>query len=85
MKKIFIPLFVIAALSITSCRKDRTCSCTVIETSGSNSTTSTETHVYGHTTNREATSQCLTRTETTIQTVGNISYTIVDAYTCKLN
>jgi hypothetical protein len=85
MKKIFIPLFVIATLSITSCRKDRSCTCTVTSTSGSSSTVSTEVKSMGHVTKREATSSCLSRTETSTQTFGNTSYTFVDAYSCKLN
>ena len=53
MKKIFIPLFVIAAsLSITSCHKERTCTCnnTTVSTFGSSSTTTTDTDVsaWGH-------------------------------------
>lgn len=83
MKKIFIPLFVIAALSITSCRKDRACTCTVTSSivGGSTSTTGTEVHTMGHVTKREATSNCLSRKES--QVSGTVTFE--DVYDCKLN
>ncbi|MBA3680827.1 MAG: hypothetical protein H0W73_06625 [Bacteroidetes bacterium] len=86
MKKIFIPLFVIAAsLSITSCHKERTCTCTstTVTTFGSSSTTSTSSDVntWGHASKHEAASACISK-KTTSNFTGGSSETTED---CKLN
>jgi hypothetical protein len=43
MKKITLFAFAIAALSLASCKKDRTCECTYTSTSGSSSVTTSST------------------------------------------
>ncbi len=85
MKKIFIPLFVIAALSITSCRKSRTCTCTTTSTTNGTGSTSTSVDVYGHVTKREATSNCLSRKWTQTSTFGNTTYTTDNVEDCKVS
>jgi hypothetical protein len=86
MKKIFIPLFVIAAsLSITSCHKERTCTCTntTVTTFGSTSVTTTDTDVttWGHASKHEAQSGCISGKRTTPFT-GGTTETTAD---CKLD
>ena len=85
MKKIFIPLFVIATLSITSCHKSRTCTCTNTTTftsgSSSSTSTSTDTDVYGHATKHEASVNCVSGKATTSTSGGSI-VTVSD---CKLS
>lgn len=86
MKKIFIPLFVIAAsLSITSCHKSRTCTCTstTVTTFGSSSTTSTSSSVntWDNASKHEAGSSCISSKSTTSFTGGS-SETTDD---CKLS
>ncbi len=85
MKKIFIPLFVIAALSITSCRKSRTCTCTTTSTSNGVGATSTNVRVWGHVTKREATAGCLSKKWTQTTTSGNNTYTVDNVDDCKVS
>ena len=85
MKKIFIPLFVIAALSITSCRKSRTCTCTVTSTTNGTGSSGPVVDVYGHVTKREASAQCLSKKYTTTQVQGNVTYTTDNVEDCKVS
>jgi exo-beta-1,3-glucanase (GH17 family) len=86
MKKIFLPLLVIAAsLSITSCHKERTCTCnyTTVSTFGSTSQTTTSSSVdtWENASKHEAGSNCISSKSTTSFTGGS-SETTGD---CKLN
>ncbi len=85
MKKIFIPLFVIAALSITSCRKSRTCTCTTTSTSSGVGSTSTSVDVYGHDTKRETTAKCLSKKWTQTTTFGSNTYITENVEDCKVS
>jgi hypothetical protein len=83
MKKVYFPLMIVAALSLASCHKARTCTCTVTSTSsfGSGSSTSTSVDTWERATKHEAGSRCMSRTEVTTVTGGSFT----DTYDCKLN
>lgn len=86
MKKIFLPLLVVAAsLSITSCHKSRTCTCTntTVTTFGSSSTTSTSSSVdtWERASKHEANVSCMS-TKSTTSFTGGSSETTAD---CKLS
>jgi hypothetical protein len=54
MKKIILFSITIFALFTTSCRKERTCNCTVTEATGSTTTTYSYSYTQGHATKSEA-------------------------------
>jgi hypothetical protein len=85
MKKVYIPLMIVAALSLASCHKARTCTCTVTSTSsfGGGSSTSTDVSTWEKATKHEAVGhgKCISRTEVTTVTGGSFT----DTYDCKLN
>lgn len=49
MKKFIIPVIAIAAISLASCKKERTCTCTITPDGGSSYTT---TEMVGHATKK---------------------------------
>ncbi|MBL7919201.1 MAG: hypothetical protein JNJ40_02740 [Bacteroidia bacterium] len=82
MKKIFLPLLVVAAsLSITSCHKERTCTCTTTSTVAGTSTTTTSVDSWSHATKHEAAAACVSKKWTS--TFGTVSVENVDD--CKLD
>lgn len=62
MKKSILFVAAIAALSFTSCKKDRTCTCTTSNTNNSLSTTTTIT--YTKSMKRDARLQCMSSKRT---------------------
>lgn len=83
MKKVFIPLMLVAIVSLSSCHKARTCTCTVTSTNSfsSASSTSTEIQTWENASKHEANSACASRTEVTTVTGGSFT----DTYDCKLD
>ena len=83
MKKIIFPILAVIIISATSCRKDRTCTCTTVSTSGGVSATSTDIQTRSASTKRvaKATTNCYSNKYT--QASGNSSYEVVT--TCKLS
>lgn len=88
MKKITLFAFAVAALSLASCKKDRTCSCTQtdVTTSGGVSSTSTSSDVTVMTKVSKGTARanCLTTKVSYSQTYGGVSYTTVSDNVCTL-
>ena len=73
---------IVAALSLASCHKARTCTCTVTSTSSlGGSSTYTDVDTWERASKHEAASMCMSRTEVTTFTGG----TNTDTYDCKLN
>lgn len=84
MKKVYIPLLmIVAALSLSSCHKSRSCTCTVTYTDsfGSPAYTTTEVDTWENASKHEASSRCLSRTEVKTVTGG----TDTEVHDCKLN
>jgi hypothetical protein len=62
MKKIILFVSVVSAISLASCTKDRTCTCTTVTNPGGNSTTSAVTYTKAR--KGDAMSHCLNATST---------------------
>lgn len=86
MKKYILPLFVIASLSLASCRKDRTCDCDVTYTTNGSGSSGTSSQMVGHSTKREAKriSDCYSYTETESETIMGTVYNYETKVECKL-
>jgi len=54
MKKYILPIAIIAAVSLSSCRKERTCSCTTTTTTNGSGSSGSSKNTVGHATKREA-------------------------------
>ena len=72
MKKIILLSVAVAAFSLSSCRKDRTCTCTTTDISSGTTDVSSTVQLVGHATSREAKkeSNCYS-TQSTITESGN--------------
>ena len=80
MKKVLF-IAVVAVVSLTSCKKDRVCTCTVVSTTGTTSTTSTEVTTMYKVTKGDARRNCIG--SQTATTSGSITIT-GDKTTCTL-
>ncbi len=83
MKKVYIPLMIVAVISLASCHKTRTCTCTKTTTysTGGSTPSSTEVDTWERATKHEASTQCMSRDEVVTYTGGSSTTT----YDCKLN
>jgi len=79
MKKSLIFLGVVAAFSLTSCKKDRTCSC-VYTSTVPGSTSSTDTWVMSEVSKKSAKVNCVSAKQD--YTVAGTTYT--DTRTCEI-
>ncbi len=88
MKKITLFAFAVAALSLASCKKDRTCQCTYTQTGTTNVTSHTEDITYTKIKKADAKYNCdkSTVNSTSTQTNGNVTTTTSSSYVsnCKL-
>ncbi len=94
MKKIILTVFV-AGLALTSCKKDRTCTCTITQVSSTDNgvtqpvSTGSETNVMKYTKVTKKGAGCVggERTETSTETRGGTTHTMVDVSKadCKLD
>ncbi len=82
MKKIILSTLVIAALATTSCRKDRTCTCEYVSSSGSVSVTSKDVTTVSKQTKRVARVQ--TGCVNSLQTSTNNNVTTTFESKCEL-
>jgi hypothetical protein len=78
MKKVYIPLAIVAVISLSSCHKSRTCTCTITDSAGT--PTETQVDTWERASKHEAASRCVSRTETYSSAAG---YT--KTYDCKLS
>jgi hypothetical protein len=87
MKKIILfAVTAFAVVSMSSCKKTRTCTCTDTFTDASGSTTSTYSAVITKITKKGAAQGvCASTTTTNTQTLGGVSYTSTDVVTCTIN
>ncbi len=84
MKKTALFVAVIAALSLASCKKDRTCTCTTVESDGTNSTTSTQVYTVKDAKKGDAKKMCIDQTSSNTTTFGGMSVTYTQTRTCEL-
>lgn len=84
MKKATFFIAAVSALSIVSCKKDRTCSCTTVNSSGSSSTTTTQDITIIDASKSDAKKACIDRTSTDTYTFGGVSTTYTSTTTCEL-
>ncbi|MES2681352.1 MAG: hypothetical protein V4635_15765 [Bacteroidota bacterium] len=84
MKKYILPIAVIALLS--SCRKDRTCTCTYTQTTNGTGYSGTGAQVVGHSTKREAKriADCYSYKQTETETIKGTVYVTETVAECKL-
>jgi len=87
MKKYIFPIAVIASLSLASCRKDRTCSCTSTQTTNGTGVSGSSKQMVGHSNKREATriSDCYSYTQTETETILGTVYLTETSTECKLD
>ncbi len=84
MKKITLFAFAAVALSLASCKKDRTCECTYTQSGSTNVTSNTENITYTKARKSDAKYLCDKVTTTTTNTSTNGSYTSSSTSDCKL-
>ena len=81
MKKVTLFAVAVVALSLASCKKDRTCTCT----STTSGVTTTDVTVYHKVSKKNATSHCIGWQNTTTSSGSGFSSTTTSAdNTCKL-
>ena len=83
MKKITLFAFAVVALSLASCKKDRTCECTYTQTGTTNTISDKQTTDYKKIKKADAEYMCdkIVYTNTHTQTSGNVTVTDTDSYT----
>lgn len=81
MKKLSLIIVAIGFISLVACKKDRTCTCTVVMTQGSTSASGTYTTKYTKVKKGDVRDKCLSYTETS----GTGTAMQTDAYTCTLS
>lgn len=64
MKKLTLIVLAIGVISLVACKKDRTCTCTVTQTSGSSAVSYTQTVKYTASKKGDARANCLSYTAT---------------------
>jgi hypothetical protein len=64
MKKLILPIAILAASFLTSCVKERDCQCTTTESFAGKSTSSTQATVYKDVTKKQAKTLCASYTTT---------------------
>lgn len=86
MKNYILPLFVIASLSLASCRKDRTCECDFTSTQNGQGVSGTGSQTVGHATKREAKriADCYSYTQSESETIQGTVYNYETKVECKL-
>lgn len=94
MKKIILSAFVIVSFMVTSCRKERSCECTVttttVHSTGSISTSNTDVYTSHVTKEKETkkyfriTQQCYSTTSTDTRLQGNTTTTTTEDASCTL-
>ncbi|MFT7612256.1 MAG: hypothetical protein ACI9J3_001210 [Parvicellaceae bacterium] len=68
MKKVLFATIIIGAFSLTSCKKDYTCTCTITDTTGATATTSSTSTINGK--KKDVETAC----ESGNQTIGDYTY-----------
>lgn len=81
MKKITILAVALVAISFASCKKERTCDCTITSTSGSTTSTTSQTVKFEKVSGGDAKQMCQKRTKVQTPSSGTAS---TDVYDCKL-
>lgn len=88
MKKINLVIAVAFALTVVSCKKERTCDCTTTSTSSPGTTTTTTSKKWtiekDSKKNAKRDSQCFDRKEVNTQTIAGTSVTFTDDIKCTL-
>lgn len=86
MKTYILPLFVIASLSLASCRKERTCDCDITYTTNGQGISGSISQTVGHANKREAKrmTNCYSFTTSETETFQGTVYNTETKYDCKL-